>query len=149
MTAGTYCNREVIVVEQDESVRAAVVLMRQHHVGDVVVIERQAGQPIPRGILTDRDIVLELLAEDVELDAVRIGDVMSEQVITVGADASLMETIKLMREKGVRRVPVVDYKGMLVGILSVDDVLEIIAEQMTNLVGLIRREQTRESRLRR
>jgi CBS domain-containing protein len=144
MTAGEYCNREVIVVETSESVRAAVNLMREHHVGDVVVVDREHGQPIPRGILTDRDIVLEILAEDVDLSKLNVGDVMSYELVTVNEDTSLVDGVALMHQKGVRRVPVVDYKGMLVGILTADDILELIAEQLSHLVGLIRREQSRE-----
>ena len=148
MTAGEYCNREVVIVEKTESVREAIRLMRAHHVGDVVVVSRTNGSPVPVGILTDRDIVLEILAEDVDLDAVNIGDVMSFELTTVGADATLLETIKVMREKGVRRIPVVTPEGALVGILTLDDALEIIAEQMTDIIGLIARERTVEARRR-
>lgn len=71
MSAGEYANRDVIVVEEQESVRTAVNMMREHHVGTVVVVARDAGRhPIPRGILTDRDVVLEILAEGVDLDEV-------------------------------------------------------------------------------
>ena len=148
MTAGEYCNREVVIVEKSESIGEAIRLMRIHHVGDVVVIDRINGSPVPVGILTDRDIVLEILAEDVDLGAVNIGDVMSFELTTIGADATLLDTIKLMREKGVRRIPVVTPEGALVGILTLDDVLEVIAEQMTDIIGLITRERTVEARRR-
>jgi CBS domain-containing protein len=121
--------------------------MRTHHVGDVVVVDQEGGEPIPRGILTDRDIVLEILAEDVDLDTVNVGDVMSYDLVTVDEDTSLMDTIKIMREKGVRRMPVVNKKDALVGILTVDDLIELVAEQLTDIVSLIskenRQEQTR------
>lgn len=145
MSAGEYANRDVVVVEEQESVRNAVNMMRQHHVGTVVVVGREAGRhPIPRGILSDRDVVLEILAEDVDLDAVAIEDVMSYELVTVSEKADLMDVIEVMREKGVRRVPVVDNRGTLVGILSVDDVLELIAEQLEDLVRLVAREQSHE-----
>lgn len=148
MSVGEYCNRGVVVVAKDESVREAVNLMRTHHVGDVVVVDRESGEPIPLGILTDRDIVLEVLAEDVDLNALNVGDVMSDDLVTTGEDTSIMNAIKIMRGKGVRRIPVVNKKGSLVGILAVDDIIEIIAEQLTDIVGLISREGNQERRRR-
>ena len=149
MSAGEYCNREVVVVSKSEPVSEAISLMRSHHVGDVVVVESTEKGMIPLGILTDRDIVLEILAEGVDLDAVSIGDVMSYELATVTQDTKLIDTIKLMRDKGVRRIPVVNQQGKLEGLLSMDDILELLAEQLTDIVGLINKEQNRESRQRR
>ena len=149
MSAGEYCNREVVVVSKSEPVSEAISLMRSHHVGDVVVVESTEKGMIPLGILTDRDIVLEILAEGVELDAVSIGDVMSYELTTVTQDTKLIDTIKLMRDDGVRRIPVVNQQGVLEGLLSMDDILELLAEQLTDIVGLINKEQNRESRQRR
>lgn len=145
MSAGEYCNREVVVVERTESVRKAIDLMRIHHVGDVIVVDQEEGAPRPLGILTDRDIVLEILAEDVDLEAVNVGDVMSYELQTVGEDIKLLDAIKVMRVKGIRRLPVVGAQGNLVGILAVDDILTLISEQLSDLVGLIANEQVRES----
>jgi CBS domain-containing protein len=149
MSAGEYCNREVVVVLKTEPVSEAISLMRSHHVGDVVVVESTAAGMMPVGILTDRDIVLEILAEGVDLDTVTIGDVMSYELVTVTEDTKLLDTLKLMRDKGVRRIPVVNQKGELEGLLSVDDLLELLAEQLTDIVGLIHKEQARESKTRR
>jgi CBS domain-containing protein len=149
MSAGEYCNRDVVIVSKDESVSAAIELMRSHHVGDVVVVETIEETTMPVGILTDRDIVLEILAEGVDLDAVAIVDVMSYELVTVTENTTLIDTIKLMRDKGVRRIPVVNEKGGLEGLLSVDDILELLAEQLTDIISLIGKEQSRESTLRR
>lgn len=148
MTAGEYCNREVVIVEKTESVREAINLMRTHHVGDVVVVEKSNDASRPVGILTDRDIVIEILAENVDLEAVSVGDVMSYELQTVDEDVKLLDATKIMRTKGIRRLPVVDARGRLVGILAADDVLALIAEQLTDLVGLIVKEQLLESRRR-
>ncbi len=148
MSAGEYCNREVVVVSKTEPVQEAITLMRTHHVGDVVVVEQREQGAVPVGILTDRDIVLEILAEDVDLTAVTIGDVMSYELVTVTESTTLIDTIKLMRQKGVRRIPVVDDTGCLQGLLSVDDLLELLAEQLNDIVVLIGREQNSESRRR-
>ena len=149
MSAGEYCNRDVVVVSKSEPVSEAITLMRKHHVGDVIVTEETAAGMIPLGILTDRDIVLEILAEDVDLASVTIGDVMSFELTTVTEDTKLIDTIKLMRDKGVRRIPVVNQEGILQGLLSVDDILELLAEQLTDIVNLIGKEQSRESKSRR
>lgn len=148
MSIGEYCNRELVIVAKDEPVSEAIKLMRSHHVGDVVVVDRQGERLLPIGILTDRDIVLEILAEEVDLNTINIGDVMSYELITVSEQTGLLDTIKRMQQKGVRRMPVVDAQGKLVGIITVDDILEIIAEQLQGLLGLIRQEVKREVRRR-
>jgi len=145
MSAGEYCNREVVVIERSESVRRAIELMRTHHVGNVIVIERANGGSRPLGILTDRDIVIELLAKDVDLATVSVGDVMSDDLHTVHEDAKLLDATKVMRTKGIRRLPVVNTQGSLVGILAVDDILGLIMEQLSDLVGLIVKEQLQEN----
>lgn len=149
MSVKDHCNRDVVIVAGSEPVREAVNLMRSQHVGDVVVVEDQNGGHLPVGILTDRDIVVELLASNVDLDAVSIGDVMSFNLVTLSEDTSLMDAIWTLREKGVRRAPVTDKKGFLVGIIAVDDLLGVIAEQLTDLVQLMSIEQAREGRQRR
>src|SRR4030065_513698 len=85
--------------------------LRTHHVGDLVVVEEKAGQRIPVGILTDRDLVIEILAKDVDMNAVTVGDVMSGELLTARASDGLYETLQRMRAKGVRRVPVVNAGG--------------------------------------
>ncbi len=148
MSAGEICSREVVFVRPEESVRTAVTLMRSAHVGDVVVVEEQPGGRRPVGILTDRDVVVGLLAEDVDIDALTAGDVMSSDLITVPEEAEVAAAIELMREYGVRRLPVVDAGGFLAGILSVDDLIDFLAGQLTDIARLIAREQLREQRRR-
>jgi CBS domain-containing protein len=148
MSAGEYCNREVVVIDKTESVREAITLMRTHHVGDVVVVDEKDAARKPLGILTDRDIVMEILAEGVDLEAVNVGDVMSYELETVGEDLKLLDAIKVMSVKGIRRLPVVGAQGNLIGILTVDDILELISEQLSDLVGLIGKERVQESKRR-
>lgn len=144
MSIGEYCNRELVIVYRTESVKEAVNLMRSHHVGDVIVVDRQDDSILPVGILTDRDIVLEILAEDIDLNTINIGDVMSYELVTIPEKTTLMDTIKYMQTKGVRRMPVVDGQGSLVGLITADDVLELVAEQLQDIVGLFHQEQKRE-----
>lgn len=144
MSVGDVCNREVVIVNAGESVMDAVRLMRKHHVGDVVVVEDSNGRKVPKGILTDRDIVIEIIAENVDLASVRIGDVMSFELLAVHENDEIMDAIKSMRAKGVRRAPVVNDKNELQGILAVDDLIGLITDQLTDVVRLVTREQQRE-----
>jgi len=148
MTAGTYCSREVVVAKPKDSIRTACDLMRRHHVGDIVVVDGDVTPPRPKGIITDRDIVLEILAKDVDLDAVVIGDIMTREIVTTEENTELIEVIRLMQVQGVRRIPVVDRQGSLVGIISSDDIIEVIADEMSGLSGLLKRELAHEKSLR-
>jgi len=144
MTIGKVCNREVVFVHQQASVPEAARLMREYHVGDLVVIKEKTGKRVPVGIITDRDIVLEVIAEGVDMDDVSVGDIMSDKLVTARESDGLPETIKLMRDKGIRRLPVVNDDNELVGILSVDDLIDLFSEQIVDLARLIAREQGRE-----
>ncbi len=148
MKAGEICNHHVVTVSPDDSIRRAAELMREHHVGDVVVAERSGGYLAPVGILTDRDIVVEVIAENVGLDQVTVRDTMTDQLITAKEDDDLLATLMQMRENGVRRLPVVDGSGRLVGILSADDVIGLVARELAEVWALIVRQQGRESELR-
>lgn len=137
MSIGEICNRMVVFVEKNDSIREAAVIMRKYHVGDVVVIEEREDDRYPIGILTDRDIVIQITAEDVDLDAVTVGDVMSFDLITAREDDDILDTIKKMRNKGIRRIPVVNDRGVLQGILTFDDFVELLSEQLMDLTKLI------------
>ncbi len=149
MNVGDACNREVVVVERNASIRDAAQLMRDFHVGDLIVVESGDGQRRPVGILTDRDIVVGVLARDVETESVAVQDVMGEELVTATEDESLFDVVKRMRAAGVRRTPVVDHEGMLVGILTVDDLLDLLSETLNDLTRLISHEISREQRRRR
>jgi CBS domain-containing protein len=148
MSIGELCNRNVVIVDRAESVREASRLMREYHVGDVVVVEETAGGKNPVGILTDRDIVIELVAEGVDLDAISVGDAMSSELLILAENDELADTTAKMRARGVRRAPVVDNAGLLVGILTLDDILEVLAGELADLVRLTVREQHHEREVR-
>ena len=144
MTIGTVCNREVVFVHRQASIPEAARLMREHHVGDLVVIKEKTGKRVPVSIVTDRDIVFEVIAENVNMDDVSVGDIMSDNLVTARENESLLETIKVMRTKGIRRLPVVNDDNELVGFLSVDDLIDLFSEQIVDLARLIAPEQGRE-----
>ena len=141
MLVSEFCIREVVIVDRATTILEAAKLMRSEHVGDLVVTDNRNGRQVPVGILTDRDIVVELLAEEIELDKVSVGDAMSYELISVKEKDGLQEAIEKMRQHGVRRLPVVDDDSALIGIVSVDDLVELIAEQLTGLVRLVYTEQ--------
>jgi CBS domain-containing protein len=147
MSVGQYCNREVIVTSQDSSILEVAQLMRQHHVGNVIVIERQGEQNIPVGIATDRDLVVEILAEAVSPDTVTVGDIMSP-IVTISEKQELWGTLKYMRNRGIRRMPVVNETGGLEGIITIDDILALLAEGLTDLTQLVKHEIEQETRSR-
>ncbi|HSD96103.1 MAG TPA: CBS domain-containing protein [Sulfuricaulis sp.] len=144
MTIGKVCNREVVFIHAQASIPEAARLMREYHVGDLVVTREKTGKRVPVGIVTDRDIVLEVIAEGVGMDDVNVGDIMSDNLVTARESDGFLETIKVMRAKGIRRLPVVNDDNELVGILSVDDLIDLLSEQIVDLARLIAREQGRE-----
>jgi CBS domain-containing protein len=144
MPISEICNREVVIVHRDNTVLEAAQLMRQHHVGDVVIIEEREGAKVPVGIVTDRDLVVEIMALGVDQTVITVGDIMMTELAMVKDDAGVSETIEYMRAKGVRRMPVVDSKGGLVGILTLDDLLELLAEEFLALSRLVKHEQQKE-----
>jgi predicted transcriptional regulator len=148
MPIGEICNREVVVMKKKYSILEAAKLMRDYHVGNVVVVEEKEGQVIPVGILTDRDIVVELIAKNVPLDSVFAEDVMSSDLASVSENRGIWDTIKCMRGKGIRRIVVTGDKGNLVGVLSGDDLIDILSGELSDLVKTFMREQSREKETR-
>lgn len=148
MSVGEFCNREVIVIGPDEPAREIARLMREHHVGDVLVVEERDGRRVPVGIVTDRDLVIEVLASESDPDQFRVADIMTGDLLTAAEADDTMATLQRMRNAGVRRMPVVSTDGALVGIITVDDFINVFAEQMEDLVRLVSREQLRERKLR-
>ena len=148
MPIGEICNRAVIFVKKDTNLLEVAQLMRQNHVGDLVIVDEKNGRRVPVGIVTDRDIVIEVIAKELDISALTAGDVMGPGLATVRETEGVFETIQLMRLKGVRRMPIIDAHGGLAGIISIDDLIELLAEEMNELAKLISREQVRETKTR-
>ncbi len=148
MRIGEICTVQTIYCQGDETVQAAALLMRKHHVGDLVVIEHINDERIPVGILTDRDIVVSVIALGLDPASLLVGDLMSADLLTASEDDDVYETIDRMRSRGIRRVPVVNNAGGLTGIVSVDDLLEFLAEEMGELSRISSHQQSHEKRAR-
>ena len=149
MAIGEICNREVVYVNRDVTVNAACKLMRHYHVGSLVVVDEIDGKRVPAGILTDRDIVVEIDATDLDPKVITVGDIMLPELVTVPENQGVLETIEIMRSKGVRRVPIVDGESRLIGIVTIDDLLEVLAGELADIASIVSREQSHERRARR
>jgi len=144
-TIGGICSRDVVFTTRDVTVAVAAKLMREHHVGSIIVVEQMnGGKRFPLGIVTDRDIVVEVIAPGLDAETITVGDIMAAELVTVPESEGLLETMEIMRYKGVRRIPVVDGAGQLTGIASIDDLLEVLAEEMTELAKIVTRERVHE-----
>jgi CBS domain-containing protein len=148
MHVGQICTTETIYCERDETVQGAALLMRRNHVGDLVVIDKPDGERIPVGIITDRDIVVSVIALGLDPASLLVGDIMSDDLLTCSEADDVYETIERMRLRAIRRVPVVNAAGGLTGIVSVDDLLEFLAEEMGELARIGPHQQSHEKRAR-
>ncbi len=146
MTIGEICNREVIVIQRDETILEAAKLMRQYHVGALIVIDKPNGRRVPVGIVTDRDLVVEILATELDEAVITVGDIMMPDIFAVIESTPTYEAIEFMRRKTVRRIPVVDEAGELVGIFTLDDALQLLSEELLDLAKLVRYEHKKEIR---
>jgi CBS domain-containing protein len=149
MTVGDICNRSVVIAPKTEMIVDAAKRMRTSHVGDLVVVENRNGRHFPVGIVTDRDIVISVVAGDPDhINYLLVSDVMTSDLVTANEQDSTEASLKKMHEHGVRRLPVVDADGALVGILTLDDVLQYLTGQQSELVALVAREQQHERQYR-
>ncbi len=146
MTAGELCNRTVYIIRPDETVLKAARLMKKHHVGCLVVVEERGTDRVPIALVTDRDLVVKGMAEaPSDLETMQVSQVMSEGLVTARDTEWMYDVRKKMRARGVRRIPVVDAEGRLQGIIAFDDMVEWMAQELTDLAQLVSREQKRES----
>jgi CBS domain-containing protein len=139
MNVGSICSRRVITASPQLDIQAAAELMREEHVGFLVVVPREPrGPQPPLGVLTDRDIVVSVVAKRADPGALKVGDVMSMQPVVVAESEAVDLALRTMRRAGVRRLPVVNARGEIVGVLSIDDLLEFVAREMESLSGAVR-----------
>lgn len=144
LSAGDLCTRCVVVAERQLALNEAARRMREQHVGCLVVVDQTPDGRIPVGLLTDRDIVTAVVAKDIDVSTLCVEDVMSAGPVTAREADSLLDTLAAMRRAGIRRVPVTDARGVLQGLLALDDVIEIIGEQISLLVRVLESSSRRE-----
>ena len=150
MKVGSICRHEVVTVTPRTDLVAAAQLMREQHVGFLVVVEPEPnttyGRPV--GVLTDRDIVITVVAREADPKLLTVTDVMKQYPTMVDETDPLDQALHTMRRMGVRRLPVVGSAGMLTGILALDDVLDVLSGEISDVSGTVRNEQRIETRLR-
>jgi len=132
------CTRSVVTCRRDITALDLAKLMRERHVGAVVVVDEDedGGRAMPVGVVTDRDLVVEVMACGVDPEILRVGDLIVTAPETVVDDELMFDAVWHMRRKGIRRLPVVDAQGCLFGILSADDLTRFLAEQLTGVASL-------------
>lgn len=150
MNVADICKRSVVTARPFDEILSVAQLMRDKHVGYVIVVAPAfvEGTFYPVGVLTDRDLVVTIMAREANPRALRAEDVMTTQPVTVREDEPLPVALARMRRIGVRRLPVVGERGELLGVLSLDDVVEALANQLQDVGGAIRSEQLVEHALR-
>jgi CBS domain-containing protein len=149
MQLSSFCMLDVACCSPRTTVLEAAHLMRGKHVGDLVVIDDDEEKPSPLGIITDRDVVVEVLGKGLDPAVTTVGSVIRTPVIIAEEGEDSSQVLERMRAHGVRRIPVVGAGGKLVGIVTVDDMLKRLASDVSLLMQILSKEQTHETRTRR
>ena len=140
------CILDVASCKREATVAEAARLMRQCHTGDLIVVDETDGGREPVGIITDRDIVMQVVAQGRDPNHTVVADVMAAPLVVAGTSEDTDTAIERMRSHGVRRLPVINDAGEIAGILTLDDFQRYFAEQSATLAAVVTKEQTRESR---
>jgi len=143
------CTPDVVSCGAETHVLAAARLMRQRHVGDLVVVEDPDGDQTPLGVITDRDLVVEVLARELDPSKVLVRDIMRAPVAIANEAEDAAQALERMRFHGVRRIPVMGENRKLLGIVCLDDLVKRLAADAAALAEVIEREQGNEHRQRR
>jgi CBS domain-containing protein len=144
MKTGDICKRVVVVARRSTPLNDVAQLMRKNHVGSVVIVEDEDPKR-PVGIVTDRDLVVEVIAPGLDARTVTAGDIMTASPATARKDEDALWSLKTMRDRGIRRLPVVDESGALVGIVSLDDLVEHVGVALGDIVQALGAERNIES----
>jgi len=130
---GKLCTKPVVTASAQMTVAQAARAMRVKNVGALIVVN--AGRPI--GMLTDRDIAIDVVAREMDPEQTRVSDVMRKKPITARDDLGLLDAAKIFARTGVRRLPVVTKDGLLVGVIAMDDVMMLLGNEMGHMAGAL------------
>lgn len=148
MQIGHISTTNAITCSAETTILEAAKMMREHHVGTLIVVEEIDRLCIPQGIITDRDIVVGVLAEGLEPKSIKVSDIMKTELMTALDTEDVFETVERMRYKGIRRIPIVNKHGALTGIVSVDDIWKFMAKEIGELSDVTTRQRSREKNAR-
>lgn len=129
----------VIKLNKKSSIIDAAKLMKKHNIGDIIIVENESENK-PIGILTDRDIAMKIVADDVDIKNICVGDAMSYDLLTLKKHQGIQEALDMMSAKGVRRAPILNDDGTISGIASIDDLLILIAGELSSLAKLVHKQ---------
>lgn len=144
MNLSDFCHRDIATIDRDSGVVHAALQMREQHVGSLIIVDRDGEDLRPVGILTDRDLAIEALTSTTTAQQLHVSDIMSDCPATALVDDDALATLHRMRTLGIRRMPIVDHRGSLKGIIAVDDLLQLLAASLGDVAALIVREAGRE-----
>jgi len=145
MHVGTICTRRVVTIDAQRSLTEAARLMREQHVGTLVVTCPTARGTEVCGIVTDRDLVIDALARDPQETDIHVADLARTELTMISEDADLDDAVAAMQARGVRRLLVSSSEERLCGLLSIDDVIQAFAAQLGGLAKIIRSGREREA----
>jgi len=148
VNVNSVCNHNVAMIEANTGIVEAAARMRTEHVGDLIVVEHRGARRIPIGILTDRDIVVSIVGSGAAPGDLTVADAMTRDPLTVHIDNGIEYALREMSRAGVRRTPVVDGSGDLIGVLSIDDIIDQLAVQLGYISDILRLGQQAELRKR-
>lgn len=136
---------DVATISADKSITECAAQMRSEHVGSLVIVDTEQK---PIGMITDRDIAIEVVALQKDAINTKVSDVMTTPVVTAQFDESMVVALARMREFGIRRLPIVDHEGKLVGVISNSNLVEELSSLLEGLVRNIHFSKAREVTLR-
>jgi len=145
MSIAQICRREIVTIDTSASFRKAATLMRTRHVGALVVTVENGGHEQAVGVVTDRDLAIEILARELDPGDVKVGQLASRHLASVPGSAGIGEAVAVMRQAGVRRLLVTEQEGQLAGFVSADDLLDALAGELSGLAEALRSGIARES----
>lgn len=131
---GSICQRDLDLIGPDESVATAADRMRQRTVGSLIVVD---GSKHPLGIVTDRDLVIRALADARDADSTPVSEAMTPDIVVATSDTSTNSALRLMRDGPFRRLPIVNHEGVLIGLVTIDDMLIRIGREFGEIGSLI------------
>lgn len=131
---GEICTKPALTVAPDTTVQEAAHRMATRNVGALVVVDAERR---PRGVVTDRDIAVKVVAAGRDPAVVRVAQLVQRRAVVIAGDAGVFDAVRLMSRRGVRRLPVVDGGGKLLGIISLDDLLILLGSEMGHIASAL------------
>lgn len=144
MKIGEICTRQVVTMTKDANAYELSYLMAKEHVGSVIIVEQAAAGYQPIGIVTDRDVVLQVTAKKLDPESTTAQDLMTGELVTGYLAWGITETMRHMHRHGIRRLPIVDHNQLLVGIVTIDDLIDVVMSELGELSETITSGQYKE-----